>query len=71
MTLGTLDIRPAVPDDLPALTELYNHYIATTAVTFDLEPWTVDSYFSSPSVRKCQPMAMRSKTRNTAPRNPG
>ena len=38
----TLEIRPAVLDDLPALTELYNHYIATTAITFDLEPWTVD-----------------------------
>ena len=37
-----LEIRPAVEDDLPALTELYNHYIATTAVTFDLEPWTLD-----------------------------
>jgi phosphinothricin acetyltransferase len=42
MTLENLDIRPAVADDLPALTELYNHYIATTPVTFDLEPWTVD-----------------------------
>ena len=26
---------------------------------------------SSPSVRKCQPMAIRSNTRKKAPRNPG
>jgi phosphinothricin acetyltransferase len=38
----TLEIRPAVSDDLPALTDLYNHYIATTAITFDLDPWTLD-----------------------------
>jgi phosphinothricin acetyltransferase len=37
----TLEIRPAVADDIPALTDLYNHYIATTAITFDIEPATV------------------------------
>jgi phosphinothricin acetyltransferase len=42
MTLETLTIRPAVLDDLPGLTALYNHYIATTAITFDLDPWTVE-----------------------------
>src|SRR5439155_27040884 len=36
------EIRPARDDDLPALTDLYNHYIATTAITFDVEQWTVD-----------------------------
>ena len=29
-------MRPAVPDDLPALTAIYNHYIEHTTVTFDL-----------------------------------
>jgi phosphinothricin acetyltransferase len=29
-------IRPAILDDLPALTEIYNHYIVHTAITFDL-----------------------------------
>jgi phosphinothricin acetyltransferase len=28
--------------DVPALTTLYNHYIENTAITFDLEPWTVE-----------------------------
>lgn len=35
-------IRPATEDDVPALTALYNQYIETTAITFDLEPWTVE-----------------------------
>ena len=39
---GGLIIRPAVDDDLPALTALYNHYIETSPATFDLEPWTVE-----------------------------
>jgi len=35
-------IRSAVADDLPALTDIYNHYIVHTAVTFDLLPFTPD-----------------------------
>jgi phosphinothricin acetyltransferase len=33
-------IRAAVPDDLEALTEIYNHYIVHSAITFDLHPFT-------------------------------
>jgi L-amino acid N-acyltransferase YncA len=33
-------IRPATDTDLPALTEIYNHYIRETPATFDMEPWT-------------------------------
>jgi phosphinothricin acetyltransferase len=33
-------IRPGVLADLPPLTEIYNHYIRETAITFDLEPFT-------------------------------
>ena len=33
-------IRPAELSDVPALVDLYNHYIATTAITFDVEPVT-------------------------------
>lgn len=33
-------IRAAAPADLPALVAIYNHYIAHTAVTFDLAPLT-------------------------------
>lgn len=36
------EVRYAVASDLPALTEIYNHYVVNTAVTFDIEPFTVD-----------------------------
>ena len=32
-------IRPAGLDDLPALTDIYNHYVVNTAITFDLRPF--------------------------------
>lgn len=35
-------IRPAVFADLPRLTEIYNYYVVNTAVTFDVEPYTVE-----------------------------
>jgi len=35
-------VRPATESDLPALTEIYNHYVANTPITFDLHPFTVD-----------------------------
>ena len=35
-------IRDATPDDLPALTDIYNHYIVHTAITFDLHTFTAD-----------------------------
>jgi phosphinothricin acetyltransferase len=35
-------IRPGEPRDLPRLTEIYNHYIRETAITFELEPYTVE-----------------------------
>ncbi len=36
-------IRPGHPDDLPALTEIYNHYVRETPITFDLEPFTPET----------------------------
>lgn len=33
-------IRPAEQGDLGALTDIYNHYVRETAVTFDVEPRT-------------------------------
>jgi phosphinothricin acetyltransferase len=39
---GDPDIRPARPSDLGELTELYNHYIVTTPITFDLAPWSIE-----------------------------
>ena len=35
-------IRPVLAADLPALLAIYNHYIETTAITFDLEPKTLE-----------------------------
>ena len=40
---GGGSIRPAADGDLPALTELYNHYIRETPITFDLEPFSVEA----------------------------
>jgi phosphinothricin acetyltransferase len=37
-----VEIRPASDSDLPSLNEVYNHYVATTHVTFDIEPVTPD-----------------------------
>ncbi|HTR48809.1 MAG TPA: GNAT family N-acetyltransferase [Verrucomicrobiae bacterium] len=42
-------VRPATRVDLPRLTEIYNHYVIHTPVTFDVEPYTVEgraSWFS-------------------------
>ena len=36
-------IRPGTEQDLPALVEIYNHYVQTTHITFDTEPFTVDT----------------------------
>jgi phosphinothricin acetyltransferase len=35
-------IRAARLDDLSALTDIYNHYIIHTPITFDLKPYSVD-----------------------------
>jgi phosphinothricin acetyltransferase len=36
-------IRPATDADLARIDEIYNHYVAHTAITFDLEPLTADA----------------------------
>jgi phosphinothricin acetyltransferase len=35
-------VRDGTGDDLPRLTEIYNHYVVNTATTFDVEPFTVE-----------------------------
>ncbi|MER6343504.1 N-acetyltransferase family protein [Streptomyces sp. NPDC001595] len=35
-----VQVRPGVEDDLAALTDLYNHYVRETAITFDTEAFT-------------------------------
>lgn len=39
-------IRPATLPDLPRLTEIYNHYVINTPITFDIEPKTVEGRIS-------------------------
>jgi phosphinothricin acetyltransferase len=36
-------VRAAQPADLPALTDIYNHYVDTSGVTFDTTPFTVEA----------------------------
>ena len=43
MNERALTIRPATGADLPRITEIYNHYVTHTAITFDLEPYTVEA----------------------------
>ena len=38
----TTIIRLPQTADLEALTQLYNHYVLNTTITFDIEPYTVD-----------------------------
>ena len=40
--MSAVAIRIATYRDLPELTEIYNHYVIHTTITFDLEPFTVD-----------------------------
>ncbi len=40
--MDNLVVRPGRDDDLAALTELYNHYVTNTAITFDIEPFTIE-----------------------------
>ncbi|MEM9804280.1 MAG: N-acetyltransferase family protein [Cyanobacteria bacterium P01_D01_bin.56] len=35
-------IRPTQPNDLEALTQLYNHYILNTTITFDIAPYSFE-----------------------------
>ena len=35
-----VQVRAGIEDDLKALTDLYNHYVRETPVTFDTEPFT-------------------------------
>jgi phosphinothricin acetyltransferase len=39
---GSVAVRHAGERDLPRLTEIYNHYVLTTPITFDLEPFAAD-----------------------------
>ena len=36
-------IRPATPDDLPAINEIYNYYVINSTASYQLEPEPLDS----------------------------
>jgi phosphinothricin acetyltransferase len=38
-----LELRPGRADDLPALVAIYNHYVEKTSVTFDVDPFSVET----------------------------
>jgi phosphinothricin acetyltransferase len=40
--MSNLIVRPARAADIPRLTEIYNHYVVNSPITFDLEPYTVE-----------------------------
>ena len=40
--VGSVTLRAARIDDLPRLTEIYNHYVVHSPATFDLEPRTLE-----------------------------
>src|SRR5438874_13651502 len=37
----TVEVRPAAQADLPRITDIYNHYVTNTHITFDLEAVTL------------------------------
>jgi phosphinothricin acetyltransferase len=43
MNESTVAIRRALDDDLARITEIYNHYVVKTPITFDLEPFTIEA----------------------------
>jgi len=42
--MSAVTIRPALLSDLPRLTEIYNHYIVNTPITFNTRPFTVEGF---------------------------
>jgi phosphinothricin acetyltransferase len=42
LTVPEIQIRAAIKADIARLTDIYNHYVVHTPITFDLEPYTVE-----------------------------
>lgn len=42
--MSDVTTRPAVRSDLPRLAEIYNHYIVNTPITFNTQPFTVETF---------------------------
>ena len=37
-----INVRPATEADVPAILDIYNHYVVNSVATFDVEPQTLD-----------------------------
>ncbi|CZF78510.1 Phosphinothricin N-acetyltransferase [Grimontia celer] len=37
-----MTIRAVQAGDLPAINDIYNHYVRETSITFDYEPWSIE-----------------------------
>lgn len=52
-------IRPALIDDLAAITAIYNHYVTETIITFDIKPFETEQrrtwfdQFTANSIHQC------------------
>ena len=42
MNNTAITIRRAEPDDVPAMLDIYNHFVVHTPITFDIEPRTLE-----------------------------
>ena len=42
MIHARLQVRPATADDLKAVNDIYNHYVAESHITFDVEPMSME-----------------------------
>jgi phosphinothricin acetyltransferase len=40
--MSAIQVRTANKTDVPRLTEIYNHYVLNTPVTFDIQPYTIE-----------------------------
>src|ERR1700733_10741976 len=41
--MANTPLSPPPPADLPRLIDIYNYYIVNTPITFDLEPYTIET----------------------------
>ncbi len=44
MSGGPMEIAAGTLDDLDAIAEIYHHYVLTTAISFEVEPRTMDAW---------------------------
>jgi L-amino acid N-acyltransferase YncA len=40
--MSAVEFRPVTDGDVAAMLDIYNHYVRTSTVTFDLDPWSTE-----------------------------